>query len=255
MSEGLSFPNPSLLSSELCDSTGVLGDSDEASGGLKGALMAPGARFTAISAVVLLRTRSQTRFTSGSGLFGRVFFGWLVTLDSLFWKKQKSKVRECVLDCLSKRKETASSRKAQPCAEPRFGTHVLCYPLNVSSPWGIKYLRVSIWALTGFIASETQTGGKSMRTPECHPGWDCCLWCNKLCPLHLPCFSSCSCRPVTQGQVAAPAAVGFPHKDSKPQQLKSELLKKSLAGNTHRWPNRLIYQLVTEIEAKQTGEK
>lgn len=54
---------------------------------------------------------------------------------------------------------------------------------------------------------------------------------------------------------AAQAAVGFPRKDSKPQPLKSELLKKYLAGNAHRWPNKLIYVLVTEREAKQMGEK
>lgn len=53
----------------------------------------------------------------------------------------------------------------------------------------------------------------------------------------------------------AQAALSLPREDPEPQQLKSELLKAYLAGNTHRWLNKLIYLLVTEIEAKQVGGK
>lgn len=43
--------------------------------------------------------------------------------------------------------------------------------------------------------------------------------------------------------LAAQAAAGFPREDSKPQPLKSELLKKHLAGNTHRWLTKFIIHL------------
>lgn len=87
------------------------------------------------------------------------------------------------------------------------------------------------------LGGETQTALKSTETPNVAAAVTAAGDMTYPGPSMPPLIPSAITQPTKHTQeLSCPSSCPLSHEDSKPQQLKSELLQKILDGNIHRWP-------------------
>ena len=173
----------------------------------------------------------------GVGGGGRL--GIVVYLIPCLGEDRKTRLEMCPGLSEQGRIQKAFSRKLQPCARSILSAHVLI-------SWSINcehYFRPRVderWVSEGpgcamlhCLGGETHTGLKSTETPNIAPTVTAAGDMTYLGPSKPPLIPSAITQPTKHAQeLSCPSSCRFPHEDSKPQQLKFELLQKIL-GRKH----------------------